>query len=110
MTQISQPSYYGRAVQLKENIAQFSIQVCPLDTRKGFGILRSTHHRKDAKIADRENFWGGWRKRLAALRKVPPVLRIVLQSSPLVVSVRISFLSDQLAHIPCGRVNYETHH
>ena len=42
-------------------------------------------------MADRENFWGGWRERLAALRNVPPVLRIVWQSGPLVVSLGLVF-------------------
>src|SRR5665811_2084945 len=42
-------------------------------------------------MADRENFWGGWRERLAALRNVPPVLKIVWQSSPLVVSLGLVF-------------------
>ncbi len=42
-------------------------------------------------MADRENFWGGWRERLAALRNVPPVLKIVWQSSPLVVSLGLLF-------------------
>jgi ATP-binding cassette, subfamily B, bacterial len=42
-------------------------------------------------MVDRENFWGGWRERLAALRNVPPVLRIVWQSGPLVVSLGLVF-------------------
>ena len=42
-------------------------------------------------MADRENFWGGWRERLAALRNVPPVLRIVWESGPLVVSLGLVF-------------------
>lgn len=42
-------------------------------------------------MANRENFWGGWRERLAALRNVPPVLRIVWQSGPLVVSLGLVF-------------------
>jgi len=42
-------------------------------------------------MADQENFWGGWRERLAALRNVPPVLRIVWQSGPLVVSLGLVF-------------------
>src|SRR6202522_4526446 len=42
-------------------------------------------------MADRQNFWGGWRERLAALRNVPPVLRIVWQSGPLVVSLGLVF-------------------
>src|ERR1700729_4482366 len=42
-------------------------------------------------MADRQNFWGGGRERLAALRNVPPVLRIVWQSGPLVVSLGLVF-------------------
>src|SRR6202158_58569 len=42
-------------------------------------------------MADRENFWGGWRERLAALGNVPPVLLIVWQSGPLVVSLGLVF-------------------
>src|SRR5580700_7209782 len=42
-------------------------------------------------MADRETFCGGWRERLAALRNVPPVLRIVWQSGPLVVSLGLVF-------------------
>src|SRR5713226_5288155 len=42
-------------------------------------------------MADRENFWGGWGERLAALRNVPPVLSIVWQSGPLVVSLGLVF-------------------
>src|SRR3954463_8885601 len=33
----------------------------------------------------KDNFWGGWRERLSALRNVPPVLKIVWQSGPTVV-------------------------
>jgi ATP-binding cassette subfamily B protein len=42
-------------------------------------------------MTDGEGFWGGWRARLAALRNVPPVLRIVWQSGPLVVSLGLVF-------------------
>ena len=38
-----------------------------------------------------ENFWGGWRERLSALRNVPPVLKIVWESGPLVVSLGLIF-------------------
>ena len=37
-------------------------------------------------MTDQKNFWTGWRDRLAALRNVPPVLKIVWQSGPAVVS------------------------
>jgi ATP-binding cassette, subfamily B, bacterial len=36
-------------------------------------------------MADRENFWMGWRERLSALRNLPAVLRIVWDSGPAVV-------------------------
>jgi ATP-binding cassette subfamily B protein len=36
-------------------------------------------------MAEAPSFWEGWGERLAALRNVPPVLRIVWQSGPLVV-------------------------
>jgi len=42
-------------------------------------------------MADVENFRGGWRERLAALRNVPPVLKIVWESGPLVVSLGLVF-------------------
>ncbi len=42
-------------------------------------------------MAETRSFWGGWRERLAALRNVPPVLRIVWQSGPLVVSLGLVF-------------------
>src|SRR6266851_9676028 len=42
-------------------------------------------------MADRESFWGGWRERLAALRNVPPVLGIVWQSGPFVVTLGLVF-------------------
>jgi ATP-binding cassette subfamily B protein len=38
-----------------------------------------------------DDFWGGWRERLIALRNVPPVLRIVWESGPLVVSLGLVF-------------------
>jgi ATP-binding cassette subfamily B protein len=42
-------------------------------------------------MADAEKFWGGWSERLSALRNVPPVLRIVWQSGPVVVSLGLVF-------------------
>jgi ATP-binding cassette, subfamily B, bacterial len=38
-------------------------------------------------MAQRESFWSGWKERISAMRNVPPVLKIVWQSGPLVVSV-----------------------
>ena len=42
-------------------------------------------------MGDQNNFWDGWRERLAALCNVPPVLKIVWQSGPLVVSLGLVF-------------------
>ena len=42
-------------------------------------------------MAERENFWLGWQERFSALRNVPPVLRIVWQSGPLVVTLGLVF-------------------
>ena len=38
-------------------------------------------------LPEHENFWSGWRERLSALRHVPPVLKIVWRSGPLVVTM-----------------------
>jgi ATP-binding cassette, subfamily B, bacterial len=38
-------------------------------------------------MPEHENFWSGWRERLSALRHVPPVLKIVWRSGPLVVTM-----------------------
>jgi ATP-binding cassette, subfamily B, bacterial len=42
-------------------------------------------------VAEARKFWSGWRERLTALRNVPPVLRIVWQSGPAVVSLGLLF-------------------
>jgi ATP-binding cassette, subfamily B, bacterial len=42
-------------------------------------------------MADARKFWGSWSERLTALRNVPPVLRIVWQSGPLVVALGLLF-------------------
>ena len=42
-------------------------------------------------MAEAEKFWGGWSERLSALRNVPPVLRIVWQAGPVVVSLGLAF-------------------
>jgi len=39
------------------------------------------------RITEHENFWSGWQERMSALRQVPPVLKIVWQSGPLVVTM-----------------------
>jgi len=38
-----------------------------------------------------ENWWSGWEERLTALRNIPPVLNIVWQSGPLVVTLGLVF-------------------
>jgi ATP-binding cassette subfamily B protein len=42
-------------------------------------------------MAERENFWLGWQERFSALRNVPPVLRIVWESGPVVVTLGLVF-------------------
>ena len=42
-------------------------------------------------MAEPEQFWKSWRERLTALRNVPPVLRIVWQSGPVVVTLGLIF-------------------
>ena len=42
-------------------------------------------------MAEQAKFWGGWRERLIALRNVPPVLKIVWESGPLVVTLGLLF-------------------
>src|SRR5450755_2097829 len=42
-------------------------------------------------MAEAPSFWDGWGERLAALRNVPPVLRIVWRSGPLVVFLGLVF-------------------
>src|SRR6059058_1989544 len=42
-------------------------------------------------MAERENFWKGWRERFSALRNVRPVLRIVWESGPVVVGLGLAF-------------------
>src|SRR6266567_3952508 len=37
-------------------------------------------------MSQKENFWSSWQERLSALRNVPPVLKIVWQSGPRVVT------------------------
>ena len=43
------------------------------------------------RMPDHENFWSGWQERLSALRRVPPVLKIVWRSGPLVVTMGLVF-------------------
>ena len=57
-------------------------------------------------MAERESFWSSWNERLSALRNIPPVLKIVWQSGPGVVSFGIAarfvaaLLPLALAYIP----------
>jgi len=57
-------------------------------------------------MSKKENFWSSWQERLSALRNVPPVLKIVWQSGPGVVTFGIiariiaAVLPIALAYIP----------
>ncbi len=57
-------------------------------------------------MSQKENFWSSWRERLSALRNVPPVLKIVWDSGPSVVSFGIiarivaALLPVALGYIP----------
>jgi len=42
-------------------------------------------------MAGRDSFWSGWGERLAALRNIPPVLRIVWESGPRVIILGLFF-------------------
>src|SRR5436305_13069468 len=42
-------------------------------------------------MAEQESFWSGWHERLAALRNVPPVLKIVWDSGRTVVALGLLF-------------------
>jgi ATP-binding cassette subfamily B protein len=42
-------------------------------------------------MPEQESFWSGWRERLTALRNVPPVLKIVWESGPAVVTGGLVF-------------------
>jgi len=60
----------------------------------------------DSSVSGSYSFDGGWRERVAALRNVPPILRIVWQSGPAVVAFGIiarivaALLPISLAYIP----------
>ena len=62
-----------------------------LDPKSGFGIFGVRTSLELTNMAEREKFWSGWRERLSALRNVPPVLRIVWESGPVVVSLGLIF-------------------
>lgn len=73
-------------------IALFSrFQPVNLNLRCSLGIFTLRTFQRNNQMAETRSFWGGWRERLAALRNVPPVLRIVWQSGPLVVSLGLVF-------------------
>ncbi len=42
-------------------------------------------------MAHEQTFWSGWRERVTALRNVPPVLKIVWESGPVVVTLGLVF-------------------
>jgi ATP-binding cassette subfamily B protein len=42
-------------------------------------------------MPQRESFWASWQERLSALRNIPPVLKIVWDSGPVVVSLGLLF-------------------
>lgn len=42
-------------------------------------------------MAQEQSFWSGWQERLTALRNVPPVLKIVWESGPVVVTLGLGF-------------------
>ena len=42
-------------------------------------------------MSQRESFWASWQERLSALRNIPPVLKIVWDSGPAVVSLGLVF-------------------
>jgi ATP-binding cassette, subfamily B, bacterial len=41
-------------------------------------------------MSDKENFWSSWQERLTALKNVPPILKIVWQSGPGVVTFGVA--------------------
>jgi ATP-binding cassette, subfamily B, bacterial len=43
------------------------------------------------RMPEHDSFWSGWQERLSALRDVPPVLRIVWRSGPVVVTMGLVF-------------------
>jgi len=57
-------------------------------------------------MSEKETFWSSWQERLSALRNVPPVLKIVWESGPAVVTFGIvarvvaALLPIALAYIP----------
>src|SRR5439155_1684109 len=58
------------------------------------GILSRRFNGSDfqrSDMAERENFWKGWRERFSALPNVPRVLRIVWESGPVVVGLGLAF-------------------
>jgi len=62
-----------------------------LNLSRGSSIFNLLTARRNQNVAEAKKFWGGWRERLTALRNVPPVLRIVWESGPVVVSLGLVF-------------------
>src|SRR5215475_1469392 len=69
-------------------------------------------------MSQQENFWSSWQERLSALRNVPPVLKIVWQSGPGVVSfgliarviaallpIALSYIAKLIIDIVNGHLN-----
>jgi ATP-binding cassette subfamily B protein len=56
-----------------------------------FGIFKVNAFLWNTRMAEPEKFWKSWRERLSALRNVPPVLRIVWQAGPVVVTLGLIF-------------------
>src|SRR5690242_16402121 len=52
-------------------------------------------------MKQQESFWSGWGERLTAMRNIPPVLKIVWESGPAVVTAGV-VLRLLLALLPLG--------
>lgn len=52
-------------------------------------------------MTEQAKFWGSWKERLTAMRNIPPVLRIVWDSGPLVVSLGLA-LRVVVSLLPIG--------
>ena len=59
----------------------------PTETPEGFLASLKCSLLRTNPMTQEETFWSGWRERLSALRNVPPVLKIVWESGPWVVSL-----------------------
>jgi len=52
-------------------------------------------------MTEQSKFWGSWKERLTAMRNIPPVLKIVWESGPLVVSLGLA-LRVLVSLLPIG--------